>query len=319
MLHVLRITLAALLLGGCVGDTPNGDDASTNGNVAAEAAVDASDDVAFDAAPEIGDAASCTPDANFCIGDLLQKCNAQGTASSLVTDCTTLGEKCVNAECELDGLVAHWKFDEGTGTVAKDSSSTHADATVIGATWTVGKYGGALSFSGSGTYVDAGDVLNNLTLPITAMMWVNMPDNGNGGFGLFSSDDGSTNTAGWSVQTAFGPADGGLANGLVFARYGDDTCNCLAGRRVGAGPILGTGKWQHLAFVIQGPSNMTFYRDGVGLSATSYSGTGGTMKSNASPFRIGVDGAGYFVGSIDDVRVYSRALSQTEIQTAMAN
>jgi hypothetical protein len=47
------------------------------------------------------------------------------------------------------GPVAHWKFDEGSGSTAYDSTNNNNDGTISGATWTTGKHGSALSFDGT--------------------------------------------------------------------------------------------------------------------------------------------------------------------------
>ena len=46
------------------------------------------------------------------------------------------------------GLVGWWSFDEGSGTVAGDSSGNGNTGTIYGATWVTGIYGKALSFDG---------------------------------------------------------------------------------------------------------------------------------------------------------------------------
>ncbi len=46
------------------------------------------------------------------------------------------------------GLVGWWRFDEGSGTIAGDSSGNGNNGTIYGATWVAGKYGQALSFDG---------------------------------------------------------------------------------------------------------------------------------------------------------------------------
>ncbi len=56
----------------------------------------------------------------------------------------------VNAE-----LVAHWKFDEGSGSVVHDTSGNGNDGTFVGdPQWTAGKIGGALEFNGSSDYIE---------------------------------------------------------------------------------------------------------------------------------------------------------------------
>ncbi len=52
------------------------------------------------------------------------------------------------------GLIAHWNFDEGTGTTANDVSGNDFDGTIHGATWTNGHSGYALDFNGADAYID---------------------------------------------------------------------------------------------------------------------------------------------------------------------
>ncbi|MHC4734109.1 MAG: TolB family protein [Planctomycetota bacterium] len=51
------------------------------------------------------------------------------------------------------GPIAHWKFDEGSGSIAYDSAGDH-DGTIYGADWTAGQINGALSFNGVDDYVN---------------------------------------------------------------------------------------------------------------------------------------------------------------------
>ena len=53
--------------------------------------------------------------------------------------------------------VSYWRFDDESGPTADDSIGSN-DGTVSGATWTNGKVDGALSFNGSGDYVDISSV-----------------------------------------------------------------------------------------------------------------------------------------------------------------
>ena len=62
-------------------------------------------------------------------------------------------------------LVGYWKFDEGSGTTAVDSSGQGNDGTLKGAPeWAVGQLGDALDFDGSSDYVE---VPHNPSLSIT--------------------------------------------------------------------------------------------------------------------------------------------------------
>ena len=70
------------------------------------------------------------------------------------------------------GLVAEWHFDEGSGTILRDSSGNGYDGTIYGATWVDGKSGKALSFDGKDDYVDVEnpDFLSNTAGSIS--FWV---------------------------------------------------------------------------------------------------------------------------------------------------
>jgi len=55
-------------------------------------------------------------------------------------------------------LLAYWKFDEGSGTTAGDSSGNGNDGTLVnGPTWVSGRHGMALSFDGVDDYVEIPD------------------------------------------------------------------------------------------------------------------------------------------------------------------
>ena len=71
-----------------------------------------------------------------------------------------------------DGLVGGWHFDEGSGSVAKDSSGNGNDGTIHGATWVDGKFGKALSFDGEDDYVSVTTPLTNVENTFTMELWV---------------------------------------------------------------------------------------------------------------------------------------------------
>jgi len=71
------------------------------------------------------------------------------------------------------GLVGYWKFDEGRGDMAKDSSGRGNDGKIHNAAWVEGKVGKALLFNGKDAYVDCGND-GSLSLPkaFTIEAWV---------------------------------------------------------------------------------------------------------------------------------------------------
>src|SRR5262249_19415969 len=75
---------------------------------------------------------------------------------------------------------------------------------------------------------------------------------------------------------------------------------------------LPVNTWTHLAVTYTG-STLTFYRDGVAVATSTVSGT---LSPTTGTLQIGGSQFGeYFNGLIDEVRIYNRALNDTEIQT----
>jgi hypothetical protein len=206
----------------------------------------------------------------------------------------------------LSGPIAHWKFDEGSGTTAYDSAGGN-HGTIYGAGWTDGQIDGALSFDGDGDYVDLGND-NSLKppLPVTLSAWIRFSQNN---ATLISLDDLSSKYCGlWlninlenHLSVAFG--DG---NGWGAVRY----------RRSKAGTtVLNADTWYHIAAVVRGTKDMSLYINGVD-DGGSYSGTGGSLaysRGNASIGTAHFENK-YFNGEMDDVRIYNGALSAEEIR-----
>src|SRR6476660_849717 len=76
-------------------------------------------------------------------------------------------------------LIAHWKFEEGTGDVIKDSSGKGNDGTIVPAnrpksTWGAGDFAGSMSFNGNDHFVRVppSASLNNLKQQITVVAFV---------------------------------------------------------------------------------------------------------------------------------------------------
>jgi hypothetical protein len=184
----------------------------------------------------------------------------------------------------VTGDFAHYKFDEGTGTTAADSSGHHHNGVVGGALWTSGVLGKALQFN-TGT----DNVTINVTdvpIPWTACMWVNRqpsPDVSailiNGGTAALKLEQyPNTGLVGF---TAYGAAD------FTFGY---------------SAPI---GTWTHLTFV-GNTGGTALYVNG------NYAETNPNMIS--MPLSILGNSAGDAMrGSLDDVRVFNRELTPEQI------
>ena len=76
---------------------------------------------------------------------------------------------------EIDGVVASWLMDEGSGNTVYDTSGNNNHGTIYGATWVDSPYGKALSFDGVDDYIEVNDSDSlDITDEITIMSYVNI-------------------------------------------------------------------------------------------------------------------------------------------------
>jgi hypothetical protein len=197
-------------------------------------------------------------------------------------------------------LVAYWPFDEGSGTVATDQSQNSYDGTINGGlTWVEGKYGGALQFNGSDSYVSTGQsFLNNLDA-FTLAGWVSA-SNINTYASLFGQND--------LIEFGFTSENGGQL-GVWMSGNG--------WQWLGAAYAFEYPSWHHVALAGDA-SRVVIYIDGQEAASDE-----GGMVSGSSGFTFNIgafvfgDSAQVLLGEIDDVWVLSRALTQDEIQSLM--
>ena len=200
------------------------------------------------------------------------------------------------------GPVAAWSFDDGAGNLLR-ATVGGLDGAITGATWTTaGRNGGALMFNGVDQMVTvpANPVLN-LTTGMTLEAWVY-----------------PTSVTNWrNVAMKEG------SNDLAYALYASDASSKpQAAVNMGAGQLvagstapLQANTWSHLATTFDGSTHRLFV-NGVQVGSVA---AAGALWQTTAPFRIGGNSlwGGWFDGAIDDMRVYNRALSLTEIQTDM--
>ncbi|MBW7992399.1 MAG: LamG domain-containing protein [Planctomycetes bacterium] len=209
------------------------------------------------------------------------------------------------------GLVAHWQFDEGSGTTAVDSSGNSHDGTLLGdPEWVAGMIGnGALSFDGSDGLVDVGhDESLSITDELTITVWVKAGDLSNYYFLVCKQPSGTAgdNYPGnyeFRIQANSGILEFGHqeAEGEQYTFYTSDTS-------------ITADQWYHVAVVVTKGELVEFYIDGVSAGSAEQLTNFGVL--NDEPVRIGgrKDGYSFFNGILDDVRLYDRALSAVQIQ-----
>jgi len=201
----------------------------------------------------------------------------------------------------VQGLVAHWKFDEGTGTSASDASGNGNTATLVnGPLWSAGRVGGALYFDGiDDNLIVANSGSLNLAGSFTLSAWVNPA---------------STLTDFRSILVKnyryylYASVAGYCGNGSPVGGFSEATDNTVCQ----ASP-LPANTWTHLALTYDG-ATLTLYRNGVAVASQPASGA---LSPTTETLQIGASQYGeYFAGLIDEVRIYSRAQTATEIQAS---
>jgi len=214
----------------------------------------------------------------------------------------------------IRGPIGHWKLDESdTTSTANDSSDNNNNGTLSvdmdGTEWNIdGKFGNALEFDGSNDYVDL-DVAKSLKhpLPITLAAWIRI----NG-----TSTRMTVICLGDEINTHYGLTLLVDESDHLWACLGDGTGGTSTSRRIESGEInLDTYTWRHVAVVATSPEDLRLYVDGQ-RDEWWRAGTGGDIVYSNGNSSIGArnDGAeSFFVGEIDDVRVYDKALSAKEI------
>jgi hypothetical protein len=191
------------------------------------------------------------------------------------------------------GVVAWWKFDETSGTVAADATGNGHAGVLHGCTFDhdgeAGKYGRALRLNGNDSYVAVPFKDFNL-VAMTIQAWIKPGDQQGGDAQIISQVGG------------FGLA---VPRNLFMKYYFWDRDAIMACR-------FEPEHWYHLVATYDGRER-GFFVDGVRIGTFS----SGPLCPSRNELRIGALGygqAGFFRGCIDDLRIYDRALSADEVR-----
>ncbi|HYJ67370.1 MAG TPA: LamG-like jellyroll fold domain-containing protein [Nocardioidaceae bacterium] len=219
-------------------------------------------------------------------------------------DCTSEPPSYPPGTPGLTGL-AYWPADEGDGTTAADQVGDADLALSGGATWTNGQSGTgtALQFDGSSGYAETARPVLDTSGHFTVSAWVRLD-----------------RLDGW--RTALGQ-DGDVQSAF-FLQKTDDTDRfafSTAGGRALSTFTPEADRWYHLVGVRDAAGGRnTLYVDGVAQGSV----TECLMQGSAGPLSVGRARFGgadvdFWPGAVDDVRVWDRALSATEVADLYAS
>lgn len=199
------------------------------------------------------------------------------------------------------------RCDEGTGTIAHDENSTNNNSGIfVGTpTWnSSGKYGYGIAFDGIADYLNCGNdsSISDISTAITMSLWVRP------GHTYQSEPDG------WQYvirrlsagsQYEFGWA--GWADNLVWKRS--------TGIEASYFPVLNESEWYHLAATYDS-SGTKIYENGILVANDSdYA----SISTGGTTYIAGDTAGNYFDATLNDIRIYSRILSTTEINQTRDN
>jgi len=196
-------------------------------------------------------------------------------------------------------LLAWWTFDEGAGADVADATGKGHNGRLNGKIeWVDGKFGGALRFSGGTDGVVIPDA-EDLRLPddLTVAFWFRKDADTGDWACLFGKGKGQSRNYGVWLETKTGQ--------ILFQEYGAAALNMKTVEGYAVGP------WRHLACVVSG-SRAIIYVDGEKKAEDQRKGA---AETPAHPVGIGwASEHSAFVGALDDVRLYRRALTPEEVK-----
>ena len=201
-------------------------------------------------------------------------------------------------EAMRNGLLAYYPFCGN----ANNAMGTGNNGTIYNATLTTDRFGNsnsAYNFNGTNAYIDFGSNTSigpTSTIPISISLWVSAGASGN----VISK---YTNLDASRSYFLFGRS----ANGYSWIGNGTNPYINNSG--------VSDAAWTHYVLVsAAGSNNSKVYRNGV-LIATGTLALNSTMQAvSLLVGKVGASFPGFLNGKVDDVFIYNRILSATEIQ-----
>jgi len=228
----------------------------------------------------------------------------------------------VCAQAQEPDLLGWWKLDDGTGTVAADSSGNGIDGVFVGdPEWVAGKFGSGLEFDGQGGErvslgnldVDAG------AISLTCWFFADTLDTpGQDPRMISKAFGGGTNDHIWMMSCSRQDGEKRLRFRLK-TNDGGQVTTLIGGQGTPEERVIPVGEWGHATATWDG-TTMRVYLNGIE--------TGSADRGGSAVFVDPAVGAAFgnqpvggenrpWDGILDDIRIYTKALSAEEIAQVM--
>jgi uncharacterized protein (TIGR02145 family) len=242
-----------------------------------------------------------------------------GESATLIASSTSAAQPCIKADLPATlqtGLVGYWPFCGN----ANDASGNNNNGTVNGATLTTDRFGNAnsaYSFDGLSNYISVNNTSNLNPTSISISGWVNnsaSPTNNQEGSKAlitkwFQQINCGNNGDNYTLQIS--------RNNNTNVFIAASVYNNLFSSAIGSSnDIIGLFNWHHFTFIHDALIGEKLFVDGVLVSSNSVTGN---LCSTTNKLYFGCDNDlgtlwRFFSGKLDDIAIYNRALTATEIQ-----
>lgn len=252
--------------------------------------------------------------------------SCQKSVEELPSNTTQQSE--INTEIELEeaslttGLVAHYRLNEGSGDDYTSNNNNGTSYNVTSASDRNGSAGRASRFNGTSSYINIPDksyLSISTTGKLSISVWMKVETLN---FPVTTNDyvhwigKGTSNQHEYTLRVYNQNSD-------RPSRISCYAFNLSGG--LGAGSYVqepvSLNQWIHIVAVYDKPNNaIKIYKNGVLKKTSTFSSYSITPQNGSAPLRVGTrDFANYFKGVLDELRIYNRVLTQSEITSLSGN
>ncbi|MBS3056528.1 MAG: LamG domain-containing protein [Candidatus Aenigmarchaeota archaeon] len=207
-----------------------------------------------------------------------------------------------------ENLIGYWKFDEGSGNIAKDSSGLENNGIIMNSEYVDGMTGKALKFTNESDYIIVPHNSNFYNSEITLSVWIKPFENQSAGqrYRVIVGKDGNMNDRNNSYSLYWDSYEDKV---MAFVRWNDGKNNVYKIKS----SLIEPDFWHNI--VMTKGRKMKLYVDNILVGEKE---TPNPLPWNSKPIMIGTGNANKknnqnFVGVVDEIKIWNRTLTKQEI------